>query len=108
MNYKEVDLILVRSGIRRLCINCSKGTEEHRPKDLQILYPNQKGCCSGCRYLKEDGCQTMSLVCKLWLCSPRLRTLMNYYDRKRFDEITKIAGDLGWLEYRSSVEDYFK
>ena len=33
-------------------------------------HKNAPFCCTGCVYLKADGCSVESLFCKLWVCDP--------------------------------------
>jgi len=49
---KEVDGILVRSGIKKICFECSKCINDNRSREVKNL-TNSNGCCYGCKYLSE-------------------------------------------------------
>ena len=49
-----LDNIMKLSGINDICIKCQQAGQ---------------GCCSGCRHLGPKGCTSMSVSCKLWLCT---------------------------------------
>jgi len=105
---KEVDGILVRSGIKKICFECSKCINDNRSREVKNL-TNSNGCCYGCKYLSEKGCTTKSLACKLWVCqSMLLNWIVDKKDQVRWNEIIEIMKKKGWTEYRKGVEDYFR
>ena len=67
----QADDILIKSGIRDLCIKCSKGKPwKGMPKWIE---QQLGGCCNTkfggkCKFLTPNGCGSKSLICKLWLC----------------------------------------
>ncbi len=73
---KEMDNMLIDAGIRAICIKCSTGGIEER--ETKLL---SRGCCSGCSYLGEEGCTSISLGCKVWFCS-----IMGVKFRKMLEE----------------------
>lgn len=118
---KELDDILIKSGIRETCITCSvKCPFKHKAdylKDNPLPYSNRfikstlkrKGCCNGCKHLGLNGCTTEALACKLWLCSDKLKQkIADAGFDKRFNEIIDIAEKHGWMQIRSVVDDFFK
>ena len=60
-------------------------------------------CCSGCKYLTEDGCNTNALYCRVWfaMCTPQSKASDQFYTL-RF-----IADQFNLLKARCSKEETF-
>lgn len=105
---KEMDNMLVDSGIRATCIKCSTGGIEER--ETKLL---SRGCCSGCQYLGEEGCTSISLGCKVWFCSimgEKFEAMLKEKGHlKRFKEIRNRRQDLPFYVdgVRATVNEIF-
>lgn len=111
----ELDEILIKTGMRKICIDCSTA--------------HKAGCCGHCPYRSPNGCKSKSLMCKLHLCwwspilaelkqqgrlqdnetlSHKMRTKMHELKLlSRWDEIYNIALKNDWLHARKVTEQYF-
>lgn len=93
----KVDKVLEDLDMKKICAQCSKG----ELKDL-VTGRKTKGCCYGCKYLGKDGCTTMALFCKKFICTLDHRcpyTVMPKKDSKKFKELVKpILNDLSSSE----------
>lgn len=109
----ELDYILRRSGVRKICVECStmkiyKGKVEC-DKENGFNETSDLGCCTGCKYLGKRGCKTKALMCKTWLCSERLvKKIKKAGYWERFCSLCVVARNYGWMNMRSGVDDYFK
>jgi hypothetical protein len=100
---KEVDNILIKSGIRSRCIKCSNQKTHYETIDGKIEWVGGS-CCHRCKHLSKTGCKIQSLSCKLWLCKERKvewkQKLTSIRKLKRFNEIINIAVDNNLLIFR--------
>jgi len=100
----EVDRILIDSGIRDRCIECSN-QRGHKEEIDGIMEWVGGGCCNGCKHLSKKGCKIQSLSCKLWLCEERKKEwktrLAKIRKLKRFNEIIDIAVENNLLIFRA-------
>jgi hypothetical protein len=111
----EVDDILIKSGVRKVCVRCSTIKPYRYKKDvfkgfgLKLRYDaTDCGCCQCCKHLTSNGCSTKALACKMWLCSPWLGHKIEQAGfKERFNELLKIAQAKDFLRFRYGLEDYF-
>ncbi len=107
----DVDDILIKSGIRKICIGCSTIKPFRKGCGL-------KGCCNGCKYITSKGCSTKSLSCKLCLCEGKLETKIRkarfWTKWKMLKRISKknewfgCEGCLGDSHTRRGIDDYYE
>jgi hypothetical protein len=107
---EELDAMLIDSGVRDICIQCSTVGIPERIK----LGKTHLGCCSQptCKYLGENGCTSISIACKSWFCYPMKDAFRGLLDEaghlKRFDQIINIVyGNTRWGFNRRTVNELF-
>ena len=61
-------------------------------------------CCSGCKHLTKQGCNTNALYCRLWLCSGSAYTKTVAC---QLHTLKTIASYYGLLKPRSNKEETF-
>ena len=104
----DADDILIKSGIRDICIKCST------VKPFRKYY-TYKGCCIGCKYITPKGCSTQAIDCKLWLCDDKLeKKIRKVRLWTKWNNIKKIAEKNEWYDgygtftghTRTGISDY--
>lgn len=109
----EVDEILTRSGIRKICLKCSTDKTNRGWGKRPYYLKDNAGCCDShiagtfknkCNHLGKDGCLIKSLACKLFLCNEveMLDMIEKVGMLERWEKIEHIAWNNGFLRYREN------
>lgn len=89
----EADEILIKSGVRQICISCSTSND----KDPS------RGCCQYCTHLSPEGCTIKALWCKIWFCWSG-GGKCNGYDSIRGAWALKLIEEAGYTKKWNSIK----